>query len=174
MREMWVRGIFFTQVLEYVKSDLGRTSYELLGKKEENYTPEEKYPFEDFADLLEKIKLIAYGKDDYIAKIARDCMTKEASWKAMFRRMDPANVFSSTQRQEGRQQVADYEALDIAKGHVVIQMAMWTDNRSHQDVWSEFYRGRLVGILELMGRKGTVKLTREFGNDSFTYTIEWS
>ena len=33
MRELWVRGIFFRQVLDYIKNDRGHTSFEVLEKK---------------------------------------------------------------------------------------------------------------------------------------------
>jgi hypothetical protein len=165
--------VFFRQVLEYVKQNRGQTSYELLGKDIEGYKAEEKYDFNDFAELLSKVKLIASNEEDYIARIARETMTEEATWKNLFRRMDPTSIFISTQRQKGRQQLADYEPVEIEKGHVILSMKMWTNNREHQDLWAEFYRGRLEGILELIGRQGSVKLTREFGNAGHTYTIKW-
>jgi len=52
-------------------------------------------------------------------------------------------------------------------------MNVWSENREHQGVWADFYRGRLEGILELMGRSGSVKAVREFGNGGFTFTIAW-
>ena len=174
MREMWVRGIFFQQVLNYIRKTRGQTSYELLGKDIDKYKIEEKYDFREFGELLAKIKLITRNDDDYIARISRDTMSEEASWKNLFRRMDPASVFASTQRQDGRHQVADYQPIETTPGQVVLRMKMWAEDREHQDLWAEFYRGRLEGILELMGRKGTVKLTREFGDAGFTYTITWA
>jgi hypothetical protein len=174
MREMWVRGIIFKQVLDYIIKNRGQTSYALLGKDVEKYRVEEKYPFEEFAELLSKVRLITSGEEDYIARISRDTMKMEASWKGLFRRMDPATVFTSTQRQEGRQQLADYEPIEASNGRAVIRMKMWTDNHEHQNLWADFYRGRLEGILELMGRKGSVKMVREFGNGGFTYTIGWT
>jgi len=118
--------------------------------------------------------VIVHDEDDFIARIARETMMEEATWKNLFRRMDPANVFASTQRQDGRHQLADYEALEVSKGRVVLRMKVWTDNREHQELWAEFYRGRLEGILELMGRAGTVRFVREFGDAGYTYTINWS
>ncbi|MBA3046006.1 MAG: hypothetical protein KKH41_06200 [Candidatus Thermoplasmatota archaeon] len=173
MRDMWVRGIFYRQVLKYIKQRRGQTSYDLLGMDIDKYKIEEKYDFEDFMTLLSKIKLITSGEEDYIAKISRETMTEEATWKNLFRRMDPTSVFASTQRQDGRHQLADYKPVIVADGHVVIKMNMWTDNLEHQNLWAEFYQGRLEGILELMGRKGSVKQVREFGNGIFTYTVEW-
>lgn len=174
MREMWVRGILFRQVLGYVRKNRGQTSFELLDRAIEDYRIEEKYPFEDFAEMLSKVKMITSGDDDFIARISRETMMEEATWKGIFRRMAPASVFSSTQRQEGRQQLADYEPEEISNNKAIIRMKMWTDVRDHQDLWAEFYRGRLEGILELMGRKGSVKLTREFGDGGHTYSITWT
>nr|QOV09130.1 hypothetical protein HULAa36F11_00013 [uncultured Thermoplasmata archaeon] len=174
MRESWVRGIFFRQVLEYIKKNRGQTSYELLGRKIDNYIAEEKYEFDEFCELLAKVKLISPNEDEYIAKIARETMTEEATWKNLFRRMDPTTVFASTKRQDGRHLTADYEPTNITHGNVQLKMKMWTEKREHQDLWADFYRGRLEGILELMGRTGTVRMVREFGNSEFTYTIEWA
>ena len=175
MREMWVRGVFFRQVLNFVKKDRSQTSYDLLERKIEDYRDEEKYDFRDFGELLSKIKMITSSQDDYIARIARETMAEEATWKHLFRRMDPTNVFASDQRQRVRQHIADYESLVVENGHIELRMEMWTDNRDHQDLWAEFYRGRLEGILELMGRKGAIKLTKEFGDGGiFTYSITWT
>ncbi len=175
MRESWVRGIFFRQVLDYLMHHLSKTSFELLGMGVSDFKPEEKYDFALFGDLLYKVKLVATSDDDYIAKVSRDLMNREVKWKSLFVRMDPKNVFTSTKRQEGRQQVADYEPGEATDGRAVIRMKMWTDNRAHQDLWAEFYRGRLEGILDLMGRKGSVKLVREFGDGGiFTFTINWA
>ena len=173
MRESWVRGIFFRQVLEYIKKNRGQTSYELLGRIIDDYVPEEKYGFDDFCELLGKVKLISPNEEEYISRISRDTMTQEATWKNLFRRMDPTSVFTSTKRQDGRHLTADYEPLEIKAGHIQLKMRMWAEKREHQDLWAEFYRGRLEGILELMGRTGTVKMVREFGDAGFTYTIEW-
>lgn len=174
MQEAWVRGIFFLQVLDYIKKHRGHTTYELLGRNAEDYKIEEKYDFRDFGELLSRIKVIVPNEVDYIARIAKETMMEEAAWKNLFRRMDPANVFASTQRQDGRHRLADYETLEVAKGRVVLRMRMWTENHEHQDLWAEFYRGRLEGILELMGRKGTIKLIREFGDAGYTFTITWA
>lgn len=175
MRESWVRGIFFRQVLHYVKQHRSLTSFELLGMQVSDFKPDEKYDFALFGELLTKIKLVSTDDDNYIAKISRDLMNQEIKWKSLFTRMDPKNVFSSTQRQEGRQQLADYEPLEVTDGRVSIRMTMWPEGRAYQDLWAEFYKGRLEGILDLMGRKGSVKLVREFGNGgTFVYTISWN
>jgi hypothetical protein len=174
MRELWVRGIFFRQVLDYIKNDRGHTSFEVLEKKSEDYTAEEKYSFDEFMELLARIKLITANEDDYVARISRDTMMMEATWKNLFRRMDPVNVFASTKRQDGRHQTGDYEPILLEKGHVMLRMKLWTENRDHQELWTDFYRGRLEGILGLIGRNGTVKVTKEFGNGGYTYDIEWT
>jgi len=175
MGESWVRGIFFRQVLDYVRLKRGRTSYELLGMDVSDFRPDEKYDFAEFGNLLSKVKLISPGEEDYVARISRDLMLREVTWKNLFIRMDPKNVFASTKKQEGRHQLADYKALEVTDSMVKLQMRIWSENREHQDLWADFYRGRLEGILDLMGRKGQVKAVREFGDGgAFTYTITWS
>ena len=174
MRELWVRGIFFKQVLDYIKKNRGQTSLELLNIDPEKYRVEERYDFEEYCMLLANIDLMA-GSDNgaYISKIARETMTEEARWKLQFRKLDPKNVFMTTERQSGRHNLADFEAMDKGEKHVSINMAMWTEKKSYQDLWANFYKGRLEGILELMGRKGTIDLFKEYKDGAYTYEIKW-
>ena len=174
MVEMWVRGIFFIQVLEYIQKNSSQTSYELLGMNPDDYRAEERYDFEIFCKLLAKIELMAREDNgSYISKIARDTMTKEARWKVQFRRLDPKSVFMTTKRQEGRHQIADFEPELLDDGHVSIKMTMWTRDKAYQNLWANFYKGRLEGVMELMGRKGTVELVKEFSEGVYTYDINW-
>ena len=174
MRESWVRGIFFKQVLDYIKRTRGETSLEMLNIKPEKYRIEERYDFEEFCKLLAKIDLMsAHDDGNYISKVARETMTEEATWKIQFRRMDPKNLLMSMKRQEGRHQIADFEATSNGGNLVLIKMSMWSGSRPHQDLWAHFYRGRLEGVLELMGRKGEVKMFKEFEDGVYTYEISW-
>jgi hypothetical protein len=174
MQEAWVKGIIFWQVFDYVRKNRGETTYQLLGRAREDFQAEGKYSFEDFAALLSRVKMMASNDDDYISRMARETMADEPAWKNLFRRMDPANVLASTQRQDGRHRLADYEPLEVSRGKVVLRMRMWSRNREHQDLWAAFYKGRLEGILELMGRQGSVSLVREFGDAGHTFTIRWA
>ncbi len=174
MVEMWVRGIFFKQVLDYIQKNRSQTSFDLLDMKQEDFRVEDRYDFETFCKLLAKIDTMATEEDGaYITRIARETMTKEARWKMQFRKLDPKNVFMTTKRQEGRHHIADFEPIYHGQGYVAIKMAMWTKEKAYQTLWADYYRGRLEGVLELMGRKGEVKLTREFGEGQFTYDITW-
>ena len=57
-------------------------------------------------------------------------------------------------------------------GHVKLEMKMMGSKAAHQILWADFYKGRLEGILSLMGRKGTVRIER--GKEGvFFYLIEW-
>ncbi len=174
MREMWVRGIFFTQVLDYIQKNRGQTSFDLLGMKPEDFRIEERYDFDIFCKLLAKIDLMAsQDNGSYISKIARDTMTEEARWKVQFRKLDPKSIFMTTKRQEGRHQIADFEPELIDSSHVSIKMTMWTQDKAYQDLWANFYKGRLEGVMELMGRKGIVELIKEFGEGVYSYEITW-
>lgn len=174
MVEMWVRGIFFKQVLDYIQNNRSQTSFDLLNMSQDDFKVEERYGFEIFCQLLAKIDVMASEENgSYITKIARETMTQEARWKVQFRKLDPKNVFMTTTRQEGRQNLADYEPIYHGQGSVSIKMNMWTKDKAFQDLWANFYKGRLEGVLGLMGRKGEVKLIREFGEGLFTYDISW-
>ena len=79
----------------------------------------------------------------------------------------------TTKRQEGRHQIADFEPELIDSSHVSIKMTMWTQDKVYQDLWANFYKGRLEGVMELMGRKGIVELIKEFGEGVYSYEITW-
>ncbi len=174
MEEAWVRGIFFKQVLDYIKNNRGQTSLDMLHVNPENYSVEERYDFEDFCKLLAQIDLMA-GSDNgsYISQIARETMAEEARWKMQFRKLDPKNVFITTERQRGRHHIGDFEPIDNGGNDVTIKMTIWTNKKVYQDLWASFYLGRLEGVLELMGRKGIVKMFREF-DGNYTYEIKWN
>jgi len=175
MEEMWVRGIFFKQVLDFIQKNRGKTSFELLGMKQDDYRVEDRYDFELFCQLLAKVDLMASEDNGrYISNMARDTMTKEARWKMQFRKLDPKSVLMTTKRQEGRHQIADFEAEDHGGNHVSIGMKLWTKDKAYQDLWANFYKGRLEGVLELMGRKGSVDMIKEFGDGIYTYDITWN
>ncbi len=174
MEESWVRGIFFYQVLNYVRTEKGQSAYELLGMDIGEIRADKKYDFEEFADLLAKVDMmIGDGDPGFICAMSRATMIGEASWKVLFRRMHPRNIFSTTTKQAGRHNLADFKTLGSDDNHVRLSMTMWTDNAAHRILWADFYKGRLEGILSLMGRKGTIRIERESNNGEFIYVIEW-
>ena len=110
---------------------------------------------------------------DYVTSIARDTMSDEAKWKVQFRKLDPKSVFMATERQRTRHNLADFRTKDNGDKQVIITMDMWTDVKAYQDLWASFYKGRLNGVLELMGRKGSVKMLK--GRDGkYTYEVSWT
>ena len=174
MDEMWVRGIFFYQVLRYIRDNKGQDAYDLMGSKTEDYRADKKYDFVDFCDLLARADMVAGNSDNgFISKMSMETMMREASWKVLFRRMDPRTVFTSTQRQEGRHLVAEFSIAEESDKRVKLEMKMWTKNAAHQILWADFYKGRLEGIFNLMGRKGSVTMQRGPENGIFFYVIEW-
>ena len=175
MKDMWVRGIFFKQVLDYIQKNKGQASFDLIGMKSDDFKPEERYDFELFCKLLAKVDMMNTEENgSFIARIARDTMTEEAIWKVQFRKLDPKSVFMTTKRQEGRHQIADFEPTAHENGHVSIKMTMWTQDKAYQDLWANFYKGRLEGVMALLGRKGRVDLVKEFGEGIYTYDIYWN
>ena len=173
MEEMWVRGIFFYQVLKYIQEHKGKSIYDLMGAKIEDYRADKKYDFGEFCDLLARADMVA-GEDNtgFVSQMSKETMEGEAKWKMLFRRMDPRNIFTSTKRQEGRHNVANFQTLEERDGFVEIEMRMLGSKASHQILWADFYKGRLEGILSLMGKRGTVKIER--GKEGvFFYLIKW-
>jgi len=175
MPEQWIRGNFFQQTLEYVKRVKGPSGLEAVGKTPEDYKAEHQYDFVEFCELLIKIKKELDDQEgNIITRIARETMTSDTRWQVMFRRLDPKDIFSSTKRQASRHQIGEFVPVISKKGHVTLRMTLWSENEEHQDLWAKFYKGRLEGILELTGHKGTVEVEGGWKAGSFTYVIEWN
>jgi len=174
MRDMWVRGIFFKQVLDHIKKHRGQSALDALNMDPGSYRIEERYDFEDFAKLLAQVEVMAGPENsDFVSSIARDTMSDEARWKVQFRKLDPKSVFMATERQRTRHNLADFETQENGSNHVVIKMSMWTDVKAYQDLWASYYKGRLEGVLKLMGRNGTVSMLKGH-NGEYTYEVSWN
>jgi uncharacterized protein (TIGR02265 family) len=174
MAETWVRGNFFMQALDHVKRKWGQTGLDKINECHENYLPERTYPFEDFCALLSKISS-ALGEDtisDY-SKLGGDMVRNDERWRQMFRGMDPRGVFSTTKRQDGRYQVAFIEVESDDVGEVRLNMRIDIGKKELQDMWAEFYKGRLEAVLELTGYKGFVEMARGKKGGAYSYIITW-
>lgn len=173
MLDMWIRGNFFMQALEYVKRKKGLKGLDDIGRHPNEYLPEHKYDFEEFCELLVKINnTVAEGELSFFPQIARDMMMADPRWPVLFRDMGPRDVFTNTNRQEEQYKVGSFEPEDVENGHITIGMKMFGGEPQHQEMWAEFYKGRLGAILEITGHQGTVEVAGE-ENGKYLYTIEW-
>ncbi|MCK4266798.1 MAG: hypothetical protein KAX31_05915 [Thermoplasmata archaeon] len=174
MPEMWIHGKFFRQTLEFMLRKRGKQGLKELGQHPDDYLPERKYEFEEFCQLLIRInETVADGEPSFFPRIAREMLTKDTRWQMLFRRLDPKDVLTSMKRQEGQYQVSSFEPEEVQDNHVTLRMSMWGGQPEHQEIWAEFYKGRLEGILELTGHKGTVEVVGE-GKGEYLYTIDWA
>ncbi len=172
MAEMWIRGNFFQQALDYVKRKRGQQGLDIIRVIPEKYLPEQTYSFEEFCELLTKItKLMGHGDLSDFSKLAADMVRTDERWRLMFKGGDPKEIFSSTKRQSDRYQVGDFKTKKAENGKVVLFMELWAGKKEHQDIWAEFYKGRLEGVLELTGRTGTVEVKKK--KKGYEYTILW-
>ena len=170
---MWIRGNFFIQALEYVKRKRGPKGLADIGRRPDEYISGHKYDFEEFCELVVMINnTVEDGKPSFFPKIARDMMIADPRWPVLFRNMDPKEVFINTNRQEGQYEVGSFEPEDVQDRRITMKMKMWGGEPHHQDMWAQFYKGRLGGILELTGHDGTVEVAGEGGQ--YLFTIEWS
>ena len=173
MSEMWVRGNFFQQALDYVKGKWGQDGLDQIGEAHENYQPEKTYPFENFCELLLKISNVLgeHTSTDF-SKLGGDMVKNDQRWPLMFKGQDPKDVFSTTKRQDDRYQVGTFELDSVKSNEVKLTMKIKVGKQEHQDLWVEFYKGRLAGVLELTGYEGSVEV-KKGKKGVYRYTIKW-
>jgi len=172
MSENWVRGDVFMQVLGYVKKKRGNAGLAVTSGKKK-YNTEQTYGFPEFCDLLYSVKMAFQENGDFIITMARETMIDDPRWRLLFQRLSPMEVFTSTQRQEGRHQVGVMTTEATDDNTVIIVLELDEGTEEQQDIWSEFNIGRLEGILKLTGREGTVKPERSEGPGSYAFTVNW-
>jgi|GEM_PF-2458738 len=174
MAETWVRGNFFMQALDHVKRKWGQVGLDRIKESHDSYLPERTYPFEQFCELLSKISE-RLGEDtisDY-SKLGGDMVRNDERWKLMFKGQDPREVFTTTKRQDGRYRVAVIEVESDDVGEVRLNMRVDVGEKGQQEMWAEFYKGRLEAVLELTGYRGEVELGKSKETGSYSYIITW-
>ncbi len=173
MPETWVRGNFFQQALDYVKRRRGMDGLDMIGVYHDQYLPEQRYPFVDFCTLLSIIyTTIGDGTYSDVSKLGKDILINDDRWRLLFKDKDPKDVFTTTKRQEDRYMVGDFDVKSVEHRKITLTMTMWSGKKEHQEIWAEFYKGRLEGVLELTGYEGTVGV-KKGKKGIYNYTIKW-
>ena len=171
MAEYEVKGELFIKTLELAGFKPGGSCAMAGNRTQDDFTWEKWYPYEDFCGLLADIKsAIGKGNPMIIYQLGFSIMKRDRHWQDTFGHMDPAEVFTSTRRQETQYRVGSYSAAALGKKHILVTM----DCKECRPEWCEFYRGRLQGVLELTGRTGVVHLQPADGpNAARVYDIKW-
>ena len=157
MDESKVKGDVFLKVTEYVSRKWGKVGLSKLGVSPNTYKAEVWYRLEDFTDLLSGISETLTDSPTAISGLGRSTIVDDDRWKWAFREKDPLAVFSSSSRQNAQYQVGELNVIESSPGFVRIQMTMWTLDENTKAIWSDFYQGRLQGVLDLTGAVGNVE-----------------
>jgi hypothetical protein len=171
MSDSQVKGDLFLKVLDAVASRWGTNGLSMIEQDYSGYREEQWYPFEDFNNLLATIKSrLGNNNSLSIYQMGFRTMKDDARWSEIFDDQDPAEVFLTTKRQEGQYKVGSVSAIPKGPKHLRIDF----NSEETDQLWFEFYRGRLQGVLELTGRTGVVHLLPQGSEKSVrSYDVKW-
>lgn len=163
-----VRGILFIQVFEQAAGRWGSDAAESLQRSAPD--PEAWYPMADFCALLNDIKSkLGNNNPLSIYLMGFGTMKNDPAWQGTFAELEPADVFTSTERQDLFYRAGSHAATLIGPKHVRVEVSCPGCGQA----WFEFYRGRLQGVLELTGRTGVVHLIPGGEEGRRAYDIKW-
>lgn len=166
-----MKGEVFAGVLKLVASKWGTAGLETVGAGLDDYAPEAWYPYGDFCDLLSRIRNdLAGGNPMIIYQLGFSMVKADRRWQELFGPLNPAEVFTTTKRQDSQYRVGAYTASVVGPKHIQVTLVC----EDCRQVWCEFYRGRLQGVLELTGRTGVVHLRLPDGNaGTRVFDVRW-
>jgi len=73
------------------------------------------------------------------------------------------------------EQTGDFKGSSEGSNTLSVYTNIWTQDDKVADIWSEFYRGRSQGVLDLTGRRGKVEKVMDLSGSekAVTYEIRW-
>lgn len=171
MPEYQAKGDVFLKVMEQVVKKWGNHGLQEIGADPNQYRMEQWYPFTDLCDTLLDIK-VKLGNNNPLTvyQLGFRMIKEDPRWQGIFDDHDPAEIFLSTKRQEGQYHAGSQNLKKISAKHIQVDLLNW----GCDDVWYDFFRGRLQGVLELTGRTGVVHLIPPGDDDNVrTLDIKW-
>jgi len=171
MHENQAKGDVFLKVMDQVVAKWGRKGLDTIGRDPGHYKMEQWYPFTELCDILRDIKE-KLGKNSPLTvyNIGFRMIKGDPRWQGIFDDRDPGEIFLSTKRQDAQYRAGTQELRKIGPKHVQVDLMNWDCD----DVWYDFFRGRLQGVLELTGRAGVVQLIPECREEGLrTLDIKW-
>ncbi len=171
MAENQAKGDVILKVMDQIVQKWGKKGLEKIGADPGNYKVEAWYPFQELCDILRRTKeTLGNNNPLSVYQLGFNIIKSDPRWQDVFYDQDPGEVFLSTKRQDGQYQAGTQALEKISEKHVRVTMVGWECD----DVWYDFFRGRLQGVLELTGRTGVVHLQREPNEDgSRVLDIKW-
>ena len=171
MPENQAKGDVFLKVLDQVVKKWGNRGLKEIGAAPSQYKMEQWYSFTELCNVLRAIKeKLGNGNPLTIYQLGFNIIKDDPRWQGIFDDKDPADIFLSTKRQDAQYKAGTQEVKIISEKHVQVDLQNWDCD----DVWYDFFRGRLQGVLELTGRTGVVHLIPPGDDDTLrTLDIKW-
>lgn len=171
MPENQAKGDVFLKVLDQVVKKWGNRGLKEIGAAQGQYKMEQWYSFSELCTTLSSIKeQLGNGNPLTVYQLGFDIIKGDPRWQGIFDDQDPAKIFLSTKRQDGQYKAGTQEVRRVGEKHIQVDLLNWECD----DVWYDFFRGRLQGVLELTGRTGVVHLSPECKEEGVrTLDIKW-
>lgn len=168
------KGELFQETISYIKEKYGQRGSSSLGVDEREFIPVKWYPFSEYCSLLFDIyRELMDGDMDKIYRMGYEMITKDERWRSVFEKREPREVLSSTKRQEEQYRLGDIQLIEDDEDEIILEFMMNLQEDLCMELWSESYRGRLAGVLELTGHDGSVELDMDLERRVSVYTVEW-
>ena len=177
MDKAQIRGELFIKVVRYINKKWGAEGLEKLNIDLGQYKQDVWYGLDEFCDLIDGLyDVLGVTDSTEPFKIGKWIVTNNPRWMACFRGMDPKDVFTGSEHQELQYVVGEFKGAHSKPNEVSVHSTVWTTDQRHLDVWCEFYRGRLQGVLDLTGYQGEVSTISEMleNEATCTYKITWT
>ena len=175
MQKPEVKGLMFIETYNFIQKKWGSEGLKKFGLDPGTHRSEVWYPFEEFCELLERTVRHS-GKGEMLPyHIGIWTVVVDPRWNGVFAGKDPKEVLGGTKHQSKVYRVGDVKDTVVEDGRIRIFYDLWNRDPAHTEVWSEFYRGRLKGILDLTGKKGEVQKSIDplSAQRTITYDIRW-
>jgi hypothetical protein len=177
MEKARIRGELFQQVMDYIHKKWGSDGLEMLGMEIDHFKPDAWYDLDEFCELMDSLYTtlgISDPKEPF--RIGKWMVTSNPRWVAVFKGKDPGDVFTGSKNQELEYVVGEFKGIHSKGNEISIHSTIWTTNNRHLELWSEFYRGRMQGVLDLTGRRGMVTKVADMleKEATCTYGITWT
>jgi hypothetical protein len=176
MQKPQVKGELFIKTHAFILKKWGMERAKKIGLDQSFYKPEAWYPLEEFCAVFASIAGVMGGEAaNHAYIIGHTTMLSDVRFAFLFKDKDPKEGFNSSRNQTKVQQTGDFKGSSESSNSISVYTNVWTADDKTADIWSEFYRGRSQGVLDLTGKKGKVEKITDFSGSEkvVTYEIRW-
>ena len=170
-----VKGYLFEHSFSFVHKHWGQDGVERFPYRESDYISERWYPLEDFCELLSEIHKTFGREMSKTERMGYESIVGDIRWRTLFKGMDPAELLISRENQDNEYLCGEFNFKLTGTKEVEIRLSVWIDDPDKARLWSDYYKGRLLGVLELTGHKGEVDMgdLKEEGKLGSVFHIQW-